>query len=148
MQPDNSNDPAVDARYRTMLTLWFAMLMSVVMYAVFVLLANVRFFAPPVAANEKLSLLLVLAGASSVALSFLIKELMLSKAINSQQVASVQPAYIVSWALCEVSALLGVLIHFVAGSRYYFFAFIIAGLGIILHFPQKKHLLAASGQQF
>jgi len=148
LQADDPNGLTVDARYRTMLTLWFAMLMSVVMYAVFVLIANLRVGEPAVAANQKLSLLLVLAGVSSMALSLLIKQMMLSKAIDSQQIASVQPAYVVAWALCEVAALLGLLIHFVAGSRYYFFAFMIAGLGIILHFPQRKYLLAASGQQF
>ena len=139
MQPIDPNQPNILLRYRTLITLWFAIGMSLVMYLVFI-----HFAAATATANQRLSLVLICFSLVPVSLSFLLKPIMLARAVERQRIESVQPAYVVAWALCEVSALLGLLDHFTTGSNYYYFAFAIAGLGILLHFPQRKHLLAAS----
>ncbi len=141
MQP-SPNQPNIASRYRTLMTLWFAMLMSLLMYLLFIR------FAPTTAnPNQRLTLVLICFGLVPASLSFLLKQTMLARSVEKQKVESVQVAYVVAWALCEVSALLGLVDHFVTGSNYFYLAFVVAGLGLLLHFPQKRHLLAATELQ-
>ena len=142
----NGTDPkpvSIDQRHRTLLILWLGMLMSLVMYLVFIYLAPV---AP--APNQKLTLVLNTAGLVPVAASFLIKQILLGKAVAAQQVRQVHSAYIISFALCEVSALLGLFDYRVTGSKYFYVGFAIGGIGLLLHFPRRQHLLDASQRQF
>jgi hypothetical protein len=52
--------------------------------------------------------------------------------------------YVVGFALCDAAALLGMFDHMSNNSPYFYFAFIIAGLGLLFHFPKKDHLRAVS----
>ncbi len=134
----------LDARYRRLLILWFAMPMSVLLlYLLFVQLATAE-----VNPNPKLSLVLNTLGLVPVAFSFLFKQKILDRSVEEQRVDLVQVAYVVSFAFCEVPALLGLVDHLMTGSKYYIVGFSIAGLGILLHFPLKKNLIAASYKQF
>jgi len=139
MKPIETDQPDIDARYRTLLILWFAICMSVLMFMVLTRLA-------PVAAvgNRNLTLALNSMGLLPVALSFLLKQRALAKSVATQRLDLVQSAYVLSFALCESSALLGLVDHFTTGSRYSYFAFVIAGIGLLLHFPQKQNLVNAS----
>jgi F0F1-type ATP synthase membrane subunit c/vacuolar-type H+-ATPase subunit K len=139
MKPTNSDQPDIEARYRTLLILWFAICMSVLMFMVVVYLSPVV-----VAENPKLTLALNSLGLLPVALSFLIRQRVLAKSVATQRLDLVQSAYVLSFALCESSALLGLVDHFTTGSRYSYFAFVIAGIGLLLHFPQKQNLVNAS----
>jgi F0F1-type ATP synthase membrane subunit c/vacuolar-type H+-ATPase subunit K len=139
----DSNLPNIDARYRTLLILWAAICMSI-----FTLLIMVQFVPKPATGNAMLSLALNCAGVMPLGLSFLLKQRVLTQAIAEQRIDRVQTAYVVSFALCEAAALLGLADHFITGARYYYLGFVFGGLGMLLHFPQKKHLLAASTQEF
>jgi hypothetical protein len=139
MKPTDPNQPDIATRYRTLLMLWFAICMSVVMFSVLAQLTAVV-----AAENQILTLALNSIGLVPVAMSFLLKQRILAKSVETQRLDLVQSAYVLSFALCESSALLGLVDHFTTGSKYYYFAFAIAGLGLLLHFPQKKHLLNAS----
>ena len=119
------SDINVDVRYQTILIIWMA---------------------PVPLDPEKASLAIVLSAVSvvPVAISFFVKTRMLARAAETQNLALVQQAYVTGFALCEVAVLLGVLIHFLAGSQYRFIAIVIGAAGILLHFPRKKHLLDAT----
>jgi len=117
--------------------------MSVLMYLIFVQLTTVE-----VNPNLKLSLALNTLGLVPVALSFLIKQKMLDRSVEEQRLDLVQFGYVISLALSEVPALLGLMDHFLTGSKYYIVGFSVAGLGMLLHFPLKKNLIAASYKQF
>lgn len=143
MPPTDSNETNIPLRYRTLLTLWSAIAMSIVLWLVLI-----HFVASAYPVNQRLGLLLVCLGLVPVSLSFLVKQILIGKAIAGQSLMAVQQAYVTSWALCEAAGLLGLLAHFLAASPHYYLGFIIAGIGIGLHFPQRKHLLQASGQEF
>ena len=130
---------SIEERHRTLFILWFAMCMSLIMYLVFIYLAPVE-----PAANRKLTLLLNTVGLIPVAASFLIKQILLEKAVTVQQVQQVHSAYIVSFAMCEVSGLLALLDYRITGSKYYYVGFAIGEIGLLLHFPRKQHLVDAS----
>ena len=129
----------VDARYQVFLILWFALLMSVTLFLVLVLVVGSR--GTP---NPTLSYALLAAGAATVFASFVLKQQLMRKAIEKRDVAALQSSHIVALALCESAALFGVLDRFVTASQTSWFLFAIAVLGILLHFPRKDNLRAAS----
>lgn len=131
---------SIEDRHRTLLILWFAICMSLtIMYFAFIYLATVT-----PAPNPKLTLLLNTVGLVPVAASFLIKQILLEKAVTAQQVQQVHSAYVISFALCEVPGLLALLDYRLTGSKYYYLGFAIGGIGLLLHFPRKQHLVDAS----
>lgn len=125
----------IEARILTMRILWFAMLLSVVIY--FVITMFVR-RSEDLAANQSLSLALLVAGVSTTLVSFLIKAKLLARAVEQRNLAMVQQAYIVTFAITEVAALLGLLDFFSTSDRYYYALFIIAACGMLLHFPRRE----------
>jgi len=133
--------------------LWFAMLMSVVMYFVLAMLAAPPIRVGPRPQSESLLIVgLIIAGALIVAISFFIKKKFLERAINEQKPGGVQVAMIIGLAMCEVSALLGLFERFAYANREFFWLFLFAVGGMLLHRPKRSQLEAASykskGMQF
>lgn len=134
----------LNKRYQSMLILWFALLMSVVMYFVFLQVA-----APAIANAEnppdsRLVVVITALGALFVLVSFVVKRKLLERSVVEQDTAIVQKALVVALALCEVSALLGLLERFLFGNRQYYLLFILAAAGGLFHFPRRSQLEAAS----
>jgi drug/metabolite transporter (DMT)-like permease len=134
----------IELRLRTMRTLWLAMLMSIVMYYVFTLFASRP---PDREQNTTIFLVLVSAAVLATLISFPIKNALLKKATDQQQLQLVQQAYIVAWAVTEVGGLLAILDFFLTGDRYYYVMLIIGGCGQLLHAPKREHLVNASFQR-
>lgn len=124
-----------------MLVLWIAMLGSIGGYYVLTLLAGRSEDTTP---NPIVSLTLIVIGVLTTLISFPIKNKLLNRAVDQQQVQLVQQAYIVAWAICEVAALLGLLDFFLTGHRHYYLLLIIAAVGQLLHFPRREHVVNAS----
>ena len=143
MKPVDPNQPTIEVRYRSLLTIWFAMCMSLIMFLVFIRLAPVE-----PAVNPKLTLILNTVGLMPVAASFLAKQILLGRAVATQRIQMVQVAYTLAFALCEIAWLLALVDYRLTGSSYYYVGFAIGGLGMLLHFPRKQPLLDASQQQF
>ena len=135
----------LDTRYRTMLVLWFALLMSIVMLFVITMVVAPVPADPDRDAPASL-VLFVMAGVGTflVVLSFAVKRKLLQRSVEEQDVMLVQQALIVACAMCEASALLGVAERFLIGSGDHYVLFIVAVIGIALHFPKRDQLLAAS----
>lgn len=120
-----------------MRTLWLALVLSVVMYFVFTIFVGRSEY---LNLNNTLSLTLIVVALSTVLISFLLKNKLVNRAIEQQQVPMVQQAYVVTWAIAEVGALLGLLDFFVTGNPYYYVPMLIAGAGQLLHFPRREHV--------
>lgn len=133
----------VAARYRVVFILWLAILISVG-----ILFALAVFTPSSGAANQTLSLALLGTGFATVTVSLLLKQQMLRKALEKQQIQALLNSYIIGFALCESAALFGLMDHSVTGSGYYRWAFIVAATGMLLHFPKKDHVRAVSFKQF
>src|SRR5215217_1836564 len=130
-----NQQPTVEQRILTMRILWFSMTLSVVIYYVFTFFVGRK---EDLAANPTLSLSLLGAAVSTTLIAFLIKTKLLSKAVEQRNVAMVQQGYIVTWAITEVAALLGMLDFFTTSDRYYPVLFLIAAFGMLLHFPRRE----------
>lgn len=137
-QPDQSNQQEkIELRIRIMRILWLAFVLSLIMYFVFTIFVGRNENATP---NNNLSLTLIVVALSTVVISFLLKSKLVNRAIEQQQVPMVQQAYVVTWAIAEVGALLGLLDFFVTGNPYFYVPMLIAGAGQLLHYPRREHV--------
>ena len=134
----------LDKRYQTLVVLWFALLMSVAMYFLFSLIAPAINDEPGNKPNSILVITLMAVGFLLVIISFAVKSQLLRRSVEKQDVALVQKSLVIACALCEVSALLGLLERFLIGYRYYYFLFLFSAVGIALHFPRRTQLQNAS----
>lgn len=138
IQEDQSNPHKhIDLRMRTLRTLWLALFFSVGFYYVLTLFVRRNENAVP---NNTLSITLVMVALSATLISFIVKNKLLARAVEQQQVQMVQQAYVVAWAINDVAALLGFLDFLMSGNRYYYVPFLIAAAGQLLHFPRREHV--------
>ena len=135
----------LDKRYQTMVVLWFSLLASVGMYLL------VALFVAPQHANEPqntsshlMIVVLTASGTFLVIVSFVVKQRILERSVEKQDVNLVQKALVVACAMCEVSALLGLLGRFTIGNREYYWLFLLAAAGLAFHFPRRSQLESAS----
>jgi len=144
MQPEEARTQ-LEARYRTMLILWAALLVSVGLYfALSVFVAKPDSEDPP---SRTLTFALTAIGVLLVMVSFAVKQKFLTQAEQNQAPSLVQTGLIIALAFCEAAALLGLLDFFTTGNRYYFVTFVVALVGMLLHFPRRNQLAAASYRQ-
>ena len=121
----------IELRIRTIRILWLALFISVGFYyalTFFIARAENEL-------NAVLFLVLLAVSVTTVLASFIIKNNFLTRAARQQQVQLVQQGYIVTFALNELPALLGLLDYFANGDQYHYVFFIIAALGMLIHFP-------------
>ncbi len=135
----------LDKRYQTLVILWAALLLSIGSFFLFSV-----FIAPEIGnepRNPPSSLLIVALTALGVFLvivSFAVKQKLLARSVEKQDVNLVQQALVIACALCEASALLGLLEHFIVGNRQYYWLFLFAAAGTAFHFPRRSQLESAS----
>jgi NADH:ubiquinone oxidoreductase subunit 2 (subunit N) len=138
----------LNKRYQTMIILWFALLMSIGMYFFVSVFAGPEI--QPESGNPRSSILTVVLTALGfflVIVSFAVKQKILRRSVDQQDVNLVQKALVVACVICEATALLGVIERFTVSNRDYYLLFILAAAGIALHFPKRSQLEAASYKQ-
>lgn len=135
--------PDLTKQFQTMIVLWLALLTSVGVYFPISLIVPTK-----VSTNDSPSTLpvlaLVLLGAFLVVVSFVVKKKLLESSIERQDVGLVQKAMVIACALCEACGMLGLLEHFIVGTRASYLLFALAAGGIALHCPRQSQLEAAS----
>ena len=135
----------IKKRQQTLLTLWFAMLMSIGSFFLFSrFLAPENSNEPGNATSDRLIVILMALGTFLVIVSFVVKRKFLERSVEKQDISLVHTGFVIAWAICEVSALLGVLERFLIGNGEYYLLFLLAAAGTAFHFPRRDHLLAAS----
>ena len=79
--------------------------------------------------------------------SFLVKQRLLSRAVGEQRPELVTNAYVVGFALSEAAGVLGLASAFVAGGGFFYILFLVAAVGLLLHFPRRDDLAAAAFEE-
>jgi hypothetical protein len=134
----------LNARYQTLLILWFALLMSIGMFFLVTLFGAPEMGNPPNSNNSVAVIVLTSLGAFLVILSFVVKRKLLERSVEKQDVNLVQQALVVACAMCEASALLGLIERFSLRVSASYLLFVIAAAGTALHFPKRGQLDAAT----
>jgi len=139
---NNSDPQQLNAKYRVMLILWFALVSCVGIYYVLSLVMQ----HPPGndGRSRIITFVLTAFGTFMTLVSVALRQKFVAQAESKQQPALVQTGLIVGMALCEAAALLGFLDRQVTGNRYYFVLFVVALVGMIFHFPRRNDLMRAS----
>jgi len=146
MQSQKTN---VEQQYRTLTIIWLALLGSQIMLLVVIFFAKPEVFRfdlskPPLGENPLITIMFAFLAISNLGLSFILSGKYLNQAIGEQKIALVQTAMIIGCALCEAISLFGVVMAFAFSYQYFFLWFGLGIFGIILHFPKRGNLIAAS----
>ncbi len=146
MQNENINP---ERAYKTLVIIWFALLMSQVMFLVVIFFAKPEvlqfdFTKPLLGENAPIIISFAILALANFALSFVMKKRSFEQAITEQNIAFVQTGLIIACALCEAISLLGLVLAFAVSYQYFFAWFALGILGILLHFPHRDSVIAAS----
>lgn len=139
----------VEQNYKTLTIIWFAMLFSQVMLLVVVFFAKPDIFRfdlskPILGENAIIIIAFAVLAFGNLALSFVMKKRSFEQAVNEQKIALVQTGLILAYAFCEAISLLGVVLAFAFSYQYFFAWFALGIIGVILHFPRRDDVIAAS----
>ena len=132
----------MEGRYRTLIIIWLGILFSIGMFWVVGMIV-----APGGAGtegNSMLNLVLTAIGTVLALVSLAVKQKLLAQSVEKQRVQLVASAYIVAFAMCEGAAIFGFIDRLLTNDRYYFLLFIVAVVFMLLNFPKKIHMLAAT----
>lgn len=146
MRQSNQNaELNLDGRYRTMLILWAAALMNIgVFFAVSLFLGTEAGNESVEPSNSLFIASITALGTFVVIISFAVKRRFFERSVEKQEVDLVQKGLVIAFAMCEVSALLGLLLRFLVDQRESYLLFLIAAIGTALHFPRREQLLSAT----
>ncbi len=148
--------PSIEAQYKTLLVLWAALLMSQLMFIVLVVFTRPTLFqfdfSQPILGSgtgdsgitPAMIAAFALAAITSVILSFAFRRRLNERGVAEQNTAHIQTGLIIALALCEASSLFGLALAFAFDYQYFFLWFILGILGMVLHFPKRDDLHAAS----
>lgn len=130
----------IDGQYRTLLFLWIAFLPTIAFYFVLTLLLPTR----EEPENRLLTIVFSAISAFLVVVSFPVKKVFLSRSVETQQAGLVNTGFILAMVLCEAAGLFALLDTFISHDRYYFILLALAFIGLLLHFPRRSQVEAAS----
>ncbi len=156
MQTPKPGTPSIEARYKSLLILWAALLMSQLMFLVLIFFTRPKLFqfdftrsilgeGPGDSGSTPAMIIgFGVAAVTAVLFSFAFRRRLNERAIAAQDTALVQTGLIIALALCEASSLFGLALAFAFDYQYFFLWFALGILGMVLHFPKRDELHAAS----
>lgn len=139
----------VEQSYKTLMLIWFALLASQIMFLVVIFFAKPEVFRfdfgkPLLGENAVMVLAFAALALTNFALSFIMKRRSFDQAVEKQEISYVQTGLILACAFCESISLLGLVLAFAFSYQYFFLWFALGILGILLHFPRRDDVIAAS----
>ncbi|HKP72823.1 MAG TPA: hypothetical protein VJT82_07790 [Pyrinomonadaceae bacterium] len=138
MNDEKTTKVPAEARRRGLLIMWGAQALSVVLF-----FALARFIRPASGAadgNHTLAWALGAVGFMTFVASFLVKRKILAQAVAERRIDLGTTAYVLAFVMCEATAILGFVAYLVTGLSYALHSFIIAAVGLVLHFPARGAL--------
>lgn len=131
------------ARQRGLLIIWFGQFTALALFFVITRLVPV----PVSAGYDNLRWLFGVFGGATFALSFMLKRILLQRAIEQQRPDYITTAYVIAFALCELAAIFALVNYFISGVPLYLL-FILAAVGLLFHFPRRTpfEALAPTGR--
>jgi hypothetical protein len=128
------------ARYRGLLVIWVGQFVTLIVF--FALTRIIEVTARPNDDALRFQLFDVLGGAS-LALSFVVKRMLLRRAVVTQRPDVTTTAYVIAFALCELAAVMGLVNYLISGVPIVLL-FVLAAVGLLLHCPRRAHIEAAT----
>lgn len=135
--------------YQTLLIIWAAMLFSQFLFLLVLFMVKRELFnfdlSQSLAGREPaMTIALAIAGIVTFAVSFIWRAKFIKRSIVEQKPGWVQSGMLVGIALSEATTLFGLMTAFLYDYPYFFLFIGLGILGILLHFPKRDDLMAAS----
>ena len=139
----------IKQEYRTLLLIWFVLLFSQAMFLIVIFTSKPEVFrfdfsAPIVGDNSIYIIGLAILALTNLVISFVIKKVCVEQAIAKQDIQYVRLGLIIGCAFCESVSVMGMIAAFAFSYQYFFLWFALGIAGIVLHFPKRGNLIAAS----
>lgn len=139
----------INVKYQTLVVLWLALLSSQALFFAIVWFAKPEIFAAETQGTILHNLPLVTVVFAAIALlffvlSFVLERQYMRRAVQDHDAQCVQTGLLLGCVLSEVPSILGLVLAFVFNHPYFYLWLALAALGIVLHFPRKGNLDAAS----
>lgn len=142
------NNP-MQVEYKTLVIIWFALLTSQVLFLLLVYFLKPELFVIDasrslLADQPVITLVFAALALVFVILSFVLSRQHMRRAIEDQDAGCVQTGLVLGCALSEVPSLLGLVLAFAFDHPYFYLWIALGAFGILLHFPRKGNLDAAT----
>jgi hypothetical protein len=139
----------VQVKYETLVVLWLALLVSQILFFALVWFIKPDLMAFDASRSFLGTMPLVTVVFAAIAVVFLVLSFVLSRqhmrrAVRDQDAGCVQTGLVLGCALSEVPSLLGLVLAFAFNHPYFYFWIFLGTIGILLHFPRKNNLDAAT----
>ncbi|MBL8180127.1 MAG: hypothetical protein JNL64_00780 [Blastocatellia bacterium] len=145
-------NPSAEQSYRTLLIIWAALLFSQFMFVVLIWFSKPELFKfdfsqPLLGDNAVIVGVFAMLSFSDIVISLILRKKTLERSVAEQSIPLVQTAMIIGCALSEAISLFGVMLAFAFNYQYFFVFSILGVIGILLHFPRRSDVHAASYRQ-
>ena len=139
----------ITVEYKTLVIIWLVLLLSQLMFLAVTYFVKPHLFSidlsNPLLGDKPLITLSFIASATIFfVLSFVLARQHIKRAERDQDAGCVQTGLVLGCALSEVPSILGMLLAFVWEYQFFFLWIAMGFIGILLHFPRKSSLDAAT----
>lgn len=145
-------NPNAEQSYKTLLIIWAALLFSQFALVGMIWFARSELFKfdftqPLLGDNAVIVGLFAMLSVSDIVISLILRKKTLERSVAEQSIHLVQTAMIIGCALSEAISLFGVMLAFAFNYQYFFLFSTLGVIGILLHFPRRSDVHAASYRQ-
>lgn len=149
-----SDGKPIKVQYQTLVVIWFALLTSQ-----FVFFLLIWFIKPELVSTRYLSAnsisdvlgtqpLITLVFAGSALIFFLLSQVIarqhMRRAVRDRDASCIQTGLVIGCALSEISSILGVILALLFSYPYFYLWIALGTLGVLMNFPRRSNLDAAT----
>lgn len=144
---NRNNELSIEERYKIMVLIWAALLISQLLFVLVVFLVKPDLFsldlsASFIGASSAMTLGFAVAAFVSVMFSFAFRRRLDQRAIDTGDPALAQSSLVIALALCEASSIFGLALAIGFDYQYFFLWSILGIAGTVAHFPKRELLHA------
>lgn len=139
----------IDQKYRTLAILWLILLFSQLLFVVVIYSSKAELFSDRREQSSFGNESTVVFGAAflaiaNLAISFFFRRKAIEQGIAEQKPEYIQTALIIGCAFCEAISIIGLVLALVFEYQHFYLWLLVGFIGIFLHFPRRKNLIAAT----
>jgi F0F1-type ATP synthase membrane subunit c/vacuolar-type H+-ATPase subunit K len=149
-----SDGKPIKVQYQTLVVIWFALLMSQVLFFGLIWFIKPEIVSAPYLSAESLrdvlgrQPLITLVFAGSALIFFLLSQAIgrqhMRRAVRDRDASCIQTGLVIGCALSEISSILGVILALLFNHPYFYLWIALGTLGVLMNFPRRSNLDAAT----
>jgi hypothetical protein len=139
----------VEVKYETLVMVWFALLISQVLFLVVVYVVEPQLFTldltrPLFEDSPLVTFVFAVIAIVFFVLSFVLSRQHMRRAVRDKDAGCVQTGLVLGCALAEIPSILGLVLAFGFAHPYFYLWIALGIIGVLAHFPRRGNLVAAN----